>query len=332
MLNKNYKILEVNEAEAGFVIGQKFAKEIQRVVLPIGTLDKNFYVMKEKLIKTYPDYYQEVCDRARGAKVDSDKYLIYVSSELREQTLEKCTDIIIKKDNGEISSGHNEDGEYNKGNTMLVKYITKNGWYIEFACADSLAGTTYWWNSSGLIFTMNYIYTRKQRIKEISSWFVLRDIIESRSLEDVLKRIKKVKSASGFNINLIDTKTNKAYSVEYRFDKVDVMEITDKFVHTNHFLRLEKRYASKESNTFNRFEHCNKIVEKLDKNDVSMMDIKTILEYKNDDYMHTVHVDEDHKNKKNKESVTGSLFLFDSSRKEIQICDYLNQQEIIFKI
>ena len=331
-LNKNYQILEVNETEAGFIIGQKFATEIQKAVSSISVLNKNFYSMKQKLIKTYPDYYQEVCDRARGANVDLDKYLTYVSCELREQAMEKCTDIMIKKDDGTILLGHNEDGEYNKDNTLLVKHLTKNGWYIEFACIDSLAGTTYWWNSSGLIFTMNYIHTNHyQELGEISSWFVLRDIVESTSLNGVLEKIKKVKSASGFNINLVDTKTNKAYSIEYYVDRIDVVEITNKFVHTSHFLHLEKGYCPEGNNTFNRLEHCHQILDKADKNIISFEDIKTILEYRNSDYMHTVHVNAGD-NKKIKENLTSSLFLFDSNQKEIQIYNYINQQKIIFEI
>jgi len=331
MSNKNTKILELNDPEASFIIGEKFATEIQKAVSSISTLDKNFYLMKQKLIKTYPEYYQEVCQRAKGAKVDPDKYLTYVSCELREQALEKCTDILIKKDDGTILLGHNEDGEYNKNNSSLIKHLTQKGWYIEFACTDSLAGTSYWWNSSGLIFTMNYIYTNHQEMNEISSWFVLRDIVESGSLNEVLKKIKKVKSASGFNINLINTNTNKVYSIEYYINQINVVEITDKFIHTNHFLHLEKGYYPKNSNTFNRFEHCGHIIDKLDKNIISSEDIKTILEYRNDDYMHTVHVDAGD-NKKSSETLTSSLFLFDSSQKQIQIYDYINKQKIIFKI
>jgi hypothetical protein len=324
---KNSEIIELDEKESALILGKMFAKEIQKCVSQVTKLDTNFHTMKEKLINTYPKYYKEVCDRASGAKVDSDKYLTIVSYELREKAMEKCTDIMIKKDNGTILLGHNEDGQYNSNNSAIIKYITKNGWYIEFSCIDSLAGTTYWWNSKGLIFTMNYIHTKYIKTNEISAWFVLRDIIECGSLDEVLEKIKKVKSASGFNVNLVDTNTNKIYSVESNIDRVDVAEITDKYVHTNHFIHLEKGYSPDDNNTFNRFKHCTAILDKLDKNTVSAEDIKTILEYKNDDYMYTIHVD-----KGMRDDITGSLFIFDGEQKHIQIYDYINDRKLFFKI
>lgn len=327
VFNKKNKILELNEKEASFIVGKKFIKEIQKAVSLVSKLNANFYIVKEKLINIYPKYYKEVCDRALGAKVDPDKYLVVVSDELREQVTEKCTDIIIKKDDGTILLGHNEDGEYNKNNSSIIKYINQNGWYIEFSCMDSLSGTTYWWNSKGLIFTMNYIHTKYKKIDEVPSWFVLRDIVECGSLNEVLERIKKVKSGSGFNINLIDTNIDKVYSIEYHFDQIDIVEIFDKYVHTNHFVHLEKGYCPNDSNSFNRFKHCTKIIDKLDKNMVSIEDIKTILEYKSSDYMHTIHID-----KGVDENLTGSLFLFNSNQKQIQIYDYINKKKLVFKI
>jgi len=328
MFIKNSKVIEFREEEANFAIGAMFAKEIQNYVSQISKLDANFYIMKEKLISTYPKYYKEVCDRASGAKVDPDKYLAIVSYELREQAIEKCTDIIIKKDSGTILLGHNEDGQYNNSNSSIIKYITRDGWYIEFSCIDSLASTTYLWNSKGIIFSVNYVYLKHHKLDEISAWFVLRDIVECGSLEEILERVKKVKSASGFNINLIDTNINKVYSVEYYIDQLSVVEVTDKFVHTNHFLHLEKGYCPNNSNSFSRFEHCNSLLDKLDKNTISVKDIKTILEYRDNDYFHTVHVDKS----MGKDYLTSSLFLFDSKQKTIQICDYINNKKLTFKL
>jgi len=321
------EIIELSEETASFAVGEMFAEEIQNYASKVSVLDSDFYIMKKKLINIYPKYYKEVCDRASGAKVDSDKYLAIVSYEFREQLIEKCTDIFIKKDDGAILAGHNEDGVYSAKSSSLIKYITEHGWYVDFSCAESLPTTSYLWNSNGLIITMNYVHTRYKKMDEISSWFILRDIVECGSIDEILKKIGMAKTASGFNINVIDTKINKAYSVEYCIDRTNVMEITDKFVHTNHLLRLEDGYYPESSNTFNRFKYCSDHLLSLDKSKLTIGDIKMILEHKNDDYMYTIHLDNGPDG-----SVTGSLLLFDSDQKIIQIYDYINNKKLTFRL
>ncbi|MCL2280521.1 C45 family peptidase [Candidatus Saccharibacteria bacterium] len=237
MINR-LRYFEFEENEAGVNIGRIFSDAIRKRVAGSGNFTKNFYVMKQKLINTYPKYFQEVCDRARGAGVDEDKYLLFVSYELCGINSEKCTDVIVKNSRGEILYGHNEDGSYTLDNSAMVKHSTDKGWYIEYSCIDSLAGTTYLWNSSGIIFSGNYIYTEHKKLENISTWFILRDLVECGSINEIIDKIKSVESASGFNLNVVDTKNNRSYSIEFYLDKVSVVEITGKFEHTNHFIHL----------------------------------------------------------------------------------------------
>lgn len=326
MINK-LRYFEFNENEASRKVGEIFADSIRKSVENITTLPEGFYEMKQKLINTFPKYYKEVCGRAEGACVDVDKYLLSVSYELYESKNEKCTDVIIKKSNGQVLYGHNEDGPYTLDNSAIIKYITDKGWYTEYTSIDSLAGTTYLWNSNGIIFSGNYIHTEHKELQEISTWFILRNIVECTSVEEIIKGIKAVKSASGFNINVIDTKVNKVYSIEFYLDKIDVIEITNKFVHTNHFIHLDGKdgYFPEDSNTKNRLKKATELLDKLDMSNSNILDIKDILEYDNSDYMNSIHFALG-----SNKSITGSAFLFDSESKYIQICDYIGNTKMNF--
>jgi len=215
---------------------------------------------------------------------------------------------------------------------MMVKYITDTGWYTEYACTDALAWTTYLWNSRSLIFSGNYIYTKHQELQEISTWFVLRDLMECGSIEEIITKIKKVKHASGFNLNIIDTKINRAYSIELYIDRVSVIEITDKLVHTNHFLHLENDtdFYPKHTNTKQRLMKTNELLNSYDMNKITIGDIKAILEYSNDDYTQTIHVNKGRG--MHDESLTAALFLFDSKTDTIIIHDYLENAKMTFRL
>ena len=329
MANK-LRLFEFKENEASFNIGKIFSDAIRGKVSGIKDLNENFYVMKRKLIDTYPKYYKEICDRAKGAGVDKDKYLLFVSYELYESNNEKCTDIIVKNSKGEILCGHNEDGPYTLNNSAIIKYITETGWYTEYSCIDSLAGTTYLWNSNGVIFSGNYVYTKRKELKEISTWFVLRDLVECRNIDQILDKIKSVRSASGFNLNVIDTKISRAYSVEFYIDKVSVKEITGKFDHTNHFIHLDGKegYYPKNSNTKSRLDKVSELLNKYDTDKIMVGDVKEVLEYSSDNCMYTVHIDEGvYENK-----VTSASFMFDSKTKTMNIHDYLGNSEMMFRI
>src|SRR5574344_683484 len=241
MLDKHLKYFIFNEKEANKKLGNIFAKSIQKEIAKIDLLPNSFYVAKEKLLKTYPKYYQEIIDRAEGANVDADKYLFLISHELKEKYFDRCSDIIVKKDNKHILLGHNEDGTYDINNSALVKYKTNNGWYIEYATYDALAGTTFIYNNYHLLYTVNYVYVENSKIDEISSWFLLRSIVNCKNINQILLKLSQVKCASGFNINVVDLKSGKAFSIELMYNRIFYKEIHTVFIHTNHYLHNKKR-------------------------------------------------------------------------------------------
>jgi len=103
------RFFEFKEEIANFEIGKILAHAIKQETAPLPLPDQDFYIMKQKLIETYPKYYAEVCDRARGARIDEDKYLLNLSHEINARRIEKYTNIIVKTQAG-ILHGHNEDG------------------------------------------------------------------------------------------------------------------------------------------------------------------------------------------------------------------------------
>lgn len=116
--------------------------------------------------------------------MDRETYLLYVAYEIYEDR-DYCTDVVIKVSEEESLLGHNEDGPYTLENAGLIKYIYKEGFFYDFTSTDALAGGSYSFNQDGLIFTMNYMHMNDRDRTEVPSWFVLRELVEAKDIEDL---------------------------------------------------------------------------------------------------------------------------------------------------
>ncbi len=274
--------------ERGVQMGKAFRTTIQEEMEAVKELWKDpdiqdrFLIVKQKLEDHYADILEEVYGRADGAEVKREDYLLYLCPEIYTYH-ESCTDIIVKNGKKEIIGGHNEDGDYSLGNTALVKYQTEYGYLCDFFTTKTLAGGNFCWNSHGMIFTGNSIYVKNMNHIGIPTWFILRRVVDARSIEEVLALFDHKDAASGFNLNVTDTNAKRSVSIEFRLDIRSVIEINDKFAHSNHFithvgLPLAKRGSNSKFRLEKSLEFLNKY--SLSYRRVDEKDILNILQYR----------------------------------------------------
>ena len=289
-MNQRLKIMAVSGTlyERGIQMGKAFRKTIQSEIEAISELWKDedicdrFLIVKKKLEEKYADLLEEVYGRADGAEVKRDDYLLYLCKEIYTYH-DSCTDIIVKNHNHEIVGGHNEDGNYHLDNTALVKYQTDYGYLCDFFSTDTLAGGNFCWNSHGMIFTGNSIYVKHMNHIGIPVWFILRRVVDARNMEEVLALFDNQDAASGYNLNITDTNAKRSVSIEYRLDIRSVIEINEKFAHSNHFttevgLPISKKGSNSKFRLQKSLEFLNKY--SLNYRRIDEKDILNILQYR----------------------------------------------------
>lgn len=308
--------------EKGFQLGERFQHTIQTIVEDTRELLKQedihdrFLIVKRKLEERYADILDEVYGRADGAKVDRDEYLLYLCPEIYTYH-DSCTDIIIKDMNGNIVGGHNEDGNYHLENSGLVKYRTEYGYLCDFFTTDTLAGGNFCWNSHGMIFTGNSIYVKHMNHIGIPNWFILRRLVDAKSIEAVLQLFDCEDAASGFNLNVVDTNQKRAISIEYRLNIHSTIEINDKFAHSNHFTSEEVGLplTNKGSNSKFRLDKSLEFLKKysLSYRRIDERDILNILQYRGKNYADSI-LDTQYP------KMTAATFVYNSKRQIVIYC------------
>lgn len=284
---------------------------------------KNLEKVKEKLAIKYPDYLEETYGRADGLNINRDEYLLSICFETYASR-ESCTDIVIKIDDKHIVSGHNEDLAENLDELALVKYNCNDGYFYELSTYNCPQGTTFGWNNKGIVYSVNSVRIKENNEIGIPAWFILRDIVQCGSIEEIIEKINIIDCASAFSLNIIDSNKNKAYSIEKVLNKFDIIEINDKSIHTNHIIHpnMDKNICIKTDSTLTRLDIGKKLLDKLDAKKASIEDVKNILQFKKSEKEFIYRkIGED-------QYPTVATFLFDSSTKEVQIYSYYDGKYI----
>ena len=233
----------------------------------------------DNLKNEYPKYYDETIGKADGLEIDRLTYFAIMCPEIADINFEHCTTIMCKKDNGSFIISHNEDDDYIEGNFCLSKVkIDNDNWFVTNDMYNMPFGNGISWNSYGIVKTINYCHDDNVDIKNYPRYFLQRHISEARSIDDLIKRCKEMKVASGFHVNAIDINNNVAVSIEVYSDSIDVEYIDDYYVHSNHFIHkdyLFNQVTDKESNSIFRLNKCNEQLKYK-----TMNEIKTILSYR----------------------------------------------------
>lgn len=307
---------EFNEKEAAYKVGCLFKKDVQSI--------KPAYIPKEltdclnKVKKELPKIYEEIKQSALGAEITIEEMFGIMAYEFYEDpfSFDHCTDV-TKIINGRVLKGHNEDLNGNKTNTAIIKRNTENGWYTEIAYMDCIAGSTVFYNSYGLLVSGNYIYNKDYNFNHYPTSIILRLFVECGSIEEMEEVLKKYPPMSSFNLNVYNRNNNKAYNLEFTPNKIDIFEVEDLSIHTNHLLYTQDD-TDKIDQPSSMF-RLKKSRELENENGIETIeDIQAILEYEGEDYYSSIH-----KKAYKDNALTVMMLLYDSQKKEIILEDYV---------
>lgn len=327
------KILYLNSSpyENGKKTGEYFKNFINEEILIYKELLKDTkikehcYRLSEKLKAQYPNYYDEILGKSVGAEVDFDAYFLMMCPELDKRN-EHCTTITCKKSNGKFILSHNEDDNYVKDNFCISKVYTKTGWFATNDIYHMPFGNGFSWNSYGIIKTINYCHDPSPNIENLSRYFSQRHISEATSIEDLIKRCKELKPASGYHVNALDINNNIAVSIEVFSDGVNAQYIDDFYIHSNHFVRgkySNNHVFDKDSNSSFRLDKANQLFKNID--EISLKNIYDILMFRSteDKFENSIFQTE------NDPYLTGLNFSFDIDDKDhVYLSVFVNNEKL----
>lgn len=234
--------------------------------------------------------WEELRGRADGAGVDFDALLLLMSPEYFAR-VDGCTTVYVKDGRGKVKFSHNEDNTgYTDDTVALVKYVSGDRWVVSYTMAERLAGCAFSWNSSGMIFSTNYIVPDTHDLRNPSRYFLIRDIIESTSMAEALDRVTRFPTASPFSLNVVDTKADRAVNCEKDVSTVYVRELRDRYARANHFILKQGSIRTTDSSVF-RQEKITELVGKLDLENVTSHDLVEALSYREPDIGRCIYKD-----------------------------------------
>lgn len=336
MKKKGLEILEL-EGDAytvGTRLGVRFQPYLHQIISPYEEKAKEIKIRKhlnqleEKMNILCPESLQEVYGRADGAKIDRQAMLLLLSPELYHGE-GGCTNIVLKKANGNILFAHNEDGTVYEENSVALVKCNRNGkWGIHFVIADRLIGSAFGYASNGIAYAHNYIKETKYHIEEISRYAAVRQMLTFDTIAQMRQYMTSIKIASAVRIDVVDKKNNIAIDIEKEYQKMCVTEIADRFARSNHFHMMGKEYVQNTLSSLFRYEKATALLQTLDAKTATLEDIIAILQYQEKEYDHCIY--RDRKTfKKSSHSTTGMMFAFDTQMNEFWVYDYINWQKII---
>jgi len=311
--------------EKGFEIGKRFKEYLNKV---IGKYDeqkqKAFDKIKSlelKLKEILPDCLDEIYGRADGAGVSRDSMLLLFFPEIFKK-IDNCTTVIVKKPD-RVLFAHNEDEPFSDtSNTALIKYNYEDRFVVSYTRADRLAGSAFSFNSYGLFISTNFIFGENLNLDNLSRYIVSRELINSKSIDEVLDKLNRYEVASAFSINVLDLNSLEVINVEKDVKEYYKTQITERYARSNHFHTKVGDTATYPESTRFRFVKTNELVKKVDVGSATLKDVLDILGYEGDTYDTSVHLNYD---KYPTESTTIATFCTDTTKNEIYVFDYMGK-------
>lgn len=174
------KIIKVkgNNYEIGFKLGRLFSKAIKyrinqfKINKKFLKNKKNYLKRTEKIFQKYPKFYNEL--KGISFVYKTSFYEILMLNLLGLLDINRCSSLTIKKKNN-IILAHNKDGDKfeRKKDFALIKYENKNFYFYSYFYPGELLGSTFGWNSYGLIITVNSIRSNYQQNQNYQEFFYL---------------------------------------------------------------------------------------------------------------------------------------------------------------
>lgn len=313
--------------EIGYKVGIIFKKHLNNEIKKYDEkiINKNVHSnvkkLEKKLKHDYSECLEEIYGRADGASVNRDSLLLMFFPEIYNR-IDGCTTLILKNKNGKFLFSHNEDERYcNSDNVALIKYDYGDYWIVGYTMAEKLIGSTFAYNSYGLVFSSNYIYDTKIDLNNISRYIMVRKVMNAKSIDEATNLLRNIKVASAFSLNILDTKTNEAINVEKDIEEIYVTNIFDRYARANHFTTKRNDLPEEPVSSKFRNKKTNELIKNIDCSNAKIGHLKEILDYETEDYYKSVFKNP---NKYNDISVTVANFSYDSETNLIEINDYLD--------
>lgn len=331
------QLIEVSGSnyEIGYKLGKHFKNYLNNVIKKYDEKIKykNIYEdvknMENKLKREFPQYLDEIYGRADGACLSRDSILLMFFPEIFKQP-DGCTTLIMRnKDNKYLFSHNEDDRNYNSDNIALVKYNYEDYWIIGYTMAEKLMGSSFAFNSYGMIFSSNYIYDTVVDLNNISRYIMVRSIMNSKNIEEVINKFEKHPVASAFSLNILDLKTNEAINVEKDIKDFYITKIEDRYARSNHFLSKKENLPDIPKSSNFRYNKTNELLNKLSIDSVKLYDLESILNYETSDYYESIFKSPE---KYNDKSVTVANFSYDADFSKIIVKDFLDNTKLEFDI
>jgi predicted choloylglycine hydrolase len=248
------KVVAKNHFEAGVEIGKHTKEKIHHFLSTPSNREKVERISESKdLLKSVQkeceEFSSELLDElegmAKGSETPFEKLLAFnildSIGNLPFSAID-CSSIVERHDS-KVYFGHNEDWGYETNDLFVLDLQIQNTRIFAFTYYGLLPGISFSKNNHGLFFTMNGLICNDLRVGVPRS-FVNRKVIQSRSIDEAIERIKMAKRSRGQNYNIF-TKIEIA-NVETSATEMFVRRDLEFLHHTNHYttdkmLKFENR-------------------------------------------------------------------------------------------
>lgn len=138
---------------------------------------------------------------------------------------------------GKLFLAHNEDFFTSFADLMYVVKVTQPGkpTFLSLNYPGGILGIPPAMNDAGIVYSGNQIDLPASS-PGIPLVFVLRDLLSATNLEDAKSKVQLSNIAYSYHLNIGSFKENKLISVEFMPGKSEVYEVSEFYVHTNHFV------------------------------------------------------------------------------------------------
>ncbi len=312
--------------EMGFQIGSKFKAYLKKRIASFDEMATDYSsIISEieyKLSVSFPHLLQEIYGRADGAEISRKSYLLMLFPELYRKA-EGCTTLVLKKSDGEVLFAHNDDNEcFNLANTALIKYNFGDDYIVSYTMVERLSGSAFSFNGSGMVFSSNYIFGDNENLHNLSRYVAVRDVINSKSIDEGIAKLRTTEVASPFSLNMLDLNTHRAVNVEKDISDVYITEITDRYARSNHFHTKQGDSKTATADSIFRHKKANELISALDNNTAEITDLVEILKYTTDVYDESIYKEY---GKYPGVWVTDATFAVDTADENFTVYDYMGK-------
>ncbi|MBU2612340.1 MAG: C45 family peptidase [Nanoarchaeota archaeon] len=293
---KHFVIEGKDNYDFGFNLGKKLSKDFKKRISLNKKIYKSYGMDYQKMTdeskkfipvikKNCPKFLKEIEGMSEGSGVSfDDLFVMNCEEELLDFYVPKCSSLAVKTKNGEIFLGHNEDWikDYRNGGLVVVSGKIGGLKFLSLTYIGNLVGASCSLNNYGLAFTGNSLNFERFRFG-IPRSFILRSLIETRTLKEAENLLESHKQSIASNILLV-FKNSSMEDIEKLWMNCDLFFGNKWIVHTNNpLVKKEQNKGNTEDESVLRYKRAYEILSK--EKDVTIESLKKVLrDHKNAPY------------------------------------------------